>query len=248
MSIKIVGFGPGGGGTMTADAVNVVKTSEILVGYTGYIDYVKNLNPSAEIIQTGMRGEKERCRVAVLHALEGKRVCVVSSGDAGVYGMASLIYEMSAKHPEIEIEVIPGVTAALSCAAILGSPLSNDFACISLSDLLTPWDVIEKRLKGAAMGDFVVAIYNPSSKGRADNLRRACEILLEDKPASTLCGIVKNAYRPGQEHSFCTLGKLKYTETDMFTTIIIGNSSTGKINEKMVTARGYIIGSEGGGE
>jgi len=241
VSIKIVGFGPGSNGAMTADAVNAVKTSEVLVGYTGYIEYVESLNSSAEIIQTGMRGEKERCRIAIEHALKGKRVCIVSSGDAGVYGMASLIYEMSAPYPKLDIEVIPGVTAVLSCAAILGSPVSNDFACVSLSDLLTPWEVIEKRLRGAAAGDFVIAIYNPSSRGRADNLRRACEILLEIKPACTICGVVKNAYRTGQEHFYCNLEELKHTETDMFTTIIVGNKNTGMINGKMVTARGYDI-------
>ena len=239
MSLKIVGFGPGNQSVMTADAISAIKNSEIIVGYTGYIDFVQNLNPSAEIIQTGMMGERERCRIAVERALEGKQVCVVSSGDAGVYGMASLIYEMSAPFPEIEIEVVPGVTAALSCGAILGSPVSNDFATVSLSNLLTPWDVIEKRLRGAALGDFVICVYNPTSRNRADNLRKACEILLETKPAGTFCGIVKNAYRTGQEHYYCTLGELKDKKADMFTTIIIGNESTKMINGKMVTARGY---------
>lgn len=241
MSLRIIGFGPGSEGAMTADATAAIKASEIIVGYTGYIKYVDYLNPSAELISTGMKGEKDRCRIAIKQALKGKEVCIVSSGDAGVYGMASLIYEMSAAYPQLEIEIIPGVTAALSCAAILGSPISGDFACISLSDLLTPWGLIEKRLRGAAMGDFVIAIYNPTSRTRYANLPKACDILMEYKPAVCLCGIVKNAYRAKQEELFCTLEELKQAQVDMFTTILIGSENTSMINGKMVTARGYNI-------
>jgi precorrin-3B C17-methyltransferase len=224
---------------MTYDAVEAIKNSQVVVGYTGYIKYIEDINPSAEIIQNGMRGETERCRMAVERALEGKRVCVVSSGDAGVYGMASLIHELSAGHPELSIEVVPGVTAALAAAALLGAPISGDFAAVSLSDLLTGWELIEKRLKGAAQGDFVICVYNPSSRSRADHLQRACEILLEYKPAHTICGVVRNAYRPEQSVYSCTLPELKSAETDMFTTVIVGNANTEMINGKMVTARGY---------
>jgi len=241
MSLTIVGIGPGSYGAMTADAVTAIKTSEVVVGYTGYIQYVENLNTTAEIIQTGMRGEKERCRLAIERAVEGKRVSIVSGGDSGVYGMASLIYELSVDYPQFDIIVIPGVTAALACAAILGAPISGDFATVSLSDLLTPWELIEKRLRGAAIGDFVICTYNPASRNRADHLQRACNIILEYKPADTICGTVRNAYRQEQEHFYCSLEELRNTATDMFTAIIIGNVNTEMINGKMVTARGYEI-------
>jgi precorrin-3B C17-methyltransferase len=239
MNLTVVGIGPGMEGVMTADAVSALQNSDVLVGYSGYIQYVKNLNPAAEIVQTGMTSEVERCKEAVKLALTGKRVCVVSSGDSGVYGMASLIYELAAAYPELDISVVPGLTAALAAAAILGAPISGDFACISLSDLLTPWELIERRLRGAALGDFIVCIYNPSSRNRAGHLKKACEILLESKSAETVCGIVKNAYRPGQEHCFLTLNELKDAETDMFTIVIIGNASTVLLNGKIVTSRGY---------
>jgi precorrin-3B C17-methyltransferase len=187
-----------------------------------------------------MRGEEERCEAAIAEALRGKQVCVVSSGDAGIYGMAALLYELAEKHKAIEVEVIPGITAAVSAAAILGSPLTNDFAVISLSDLLTPWEEIEKRLELCSMADMVLCLYNPQSKKRSGYLEKACAVVLRHKPPITYCGYVRNAFREsGGESGICTLAELPKIPADMFTTVIIGNSETKLINGKLVTARGY---------
>ena len=187
-----------------------------------------------------MKGEAQRCRSAIDQALKGKRVCVVSSGDAGIYGMAALLYELAEKHPAIEIEVIPGITAAVSAAAILGSPLSNDFAVISLSDLLTPWEIIEKRLDACAAADMVICLYNPRSIKRSDYLKRASAVALRYQPPQTNCGYVRNALRGEKcESRVCTLAELQETQVDMFTTVIIGNSYTKIINGKLVAVRGY---------
>jgi len=192
-----------------------------------------------KVISTGMTGETERCSAAIKEALEGKNVCVVSGGDAGVYGMAGLVLELSAPHPQLEIEVIPGVTAACSTAAVLGAPLTHDFATISLSDRLTNWELIVSRLQAVAKADFVIALYNPASKARRDYLKKACEIIMEHRPPSTPCGIVRNAGREGESSQIKRLDELAVFDADMFTTIIIGNSGTKVKNGRLITPRGY---------
>lgn len=234
----LVGIGPGSADGMTQAAKAALEQSEVLCGYTVYLDLVRQQYPDKETYTTPMTRELERCRWAIDRAAEGKTVAMLCSGDAGVYGMAGPVLEL-AEGKNIEIEVVPGVTAALSGAAILGAPLMHDFCVISLSDLLTPWEVIERRLRCAAAGDFSIALYNPRSKKRPDHLRRACEILLEEKSPDTVCGWVKNIGRPGQCHGLATLKDLGSLELDMFTTVFIGASSTKNVNGRMVTPRGY---------
>ena len=234
----LVGIGPGSVDGMTQAAKAALEQSEVLCGYTVYLDLVRQQYPDKETYTTPMTRELERSRWAIDRAAEGKTVAMLCSGDAGVYGMAGPVLEL-AEGKDIEIEVVPGVTAALSGAAILGAPLMHDFCVISLSDLLTPWEVIERRLRCAAAGDFSIALYNPRSKKRPDHLRRACEILLEEKSPDTVCGWVKNIGRPGQCHGLATLKDLGSLELDMFTTVFIGASSTKNVNGRMVTPRGY---------
>jgi precorrin-3B C17-methyltransferase len=186
-----------------------------------------------------MTRETERCRAALSLAAQGETVSVVCSGDAGVYGMAGLIYELSEEFPPVDIEVIPGVTAALAGASVLGAPLTHDFAVVSLSDLLTPWDLIEKRLSFAAAADFCMALYNPASKKRCDYLQKACGVLLEHKSPKTVCGLVRNIGREGQHAEVMPLIRLANATADMFTTVFIGNAQTKMIRGKMVTPRGY---------
>ena len=213
---------------------------DLIVGYTAYIELVKPDFPEKEVLSTGMRREVDRCRAAVEAALTGRDVAVVCSGDSGVYGMAGLIYEVAQEYDPIEIEVVPGITAACGGAAVLGAPLTHDFAVISLSDLLTPWEKIEKRLSAAAQADFVICLYNPSSRNRPDYLQRACDILLRDKDPNTVCGTVRNIGREGEEGKLLTLAQLRDTQVDMFTTVFIGNSQTKVLGGKMVTPRGYL--------
>lgn len=234
----LVGIGPGSADGMTQAAKAALEQSEVLCGYTVYLDLVRQQYPDKETYTTPMTRELERCRWAIDRAAEGKTVAMLCSGDAGVYGMAGPVLEL-AEGKDIEIEVVPGVTAALSGAAILGAPLMHDFCVISLSDLLTPWEVIERRLRCAAAGDFAIALYNPRSKKRPDHLRRACEILLEEKSPDTVCGWVKNIGRPGQCHGLATLKELGSLELDMFTTVFIGASTTKNVDGRMVTPRGY---------
>lgn len=236
--LYVVGVGPGAAEQMTVKAMRVLESCEVIAGYGVYVDLVKPLLPEKEYLVTPMRKEADRCRMAIECALSGKRTAMISSGDAGVYGMAGLIYEL-AQGKELEIEVVPGVTAALSGGAVLGAPLTHDFAVISLSDLLTPWEKIEKRLECAAKADFAIAIYNPSSHRRADYLKRACEIMLRERSEQTVCGIVRNIGREGEEYRVMTLGELKDTQVDMFTTVFIGNQQTMEIDGKMITPRGY---------
>ncbi|MDY5846986.1 MAG: precorrin-3B C(17)-methyltransferase [Bariatricus sp.] len=237
--IYVVGIGPGGNDQMTIRAARVLEECQVIVGYTVYIDLVKEKYLEKRLIATPMKQEVKRCRMAFEEAKEGVSVAVVCSGDAGIYGMAGLIYELSVDYPGIEIEVVPGITAASGGAAVLGAPLMHDFAVISLSDLLTPWEKIEKRLRMAAMADFVICIYNPSSRKRADYLKKACECMLEFKEADTVCGIVKNIGREGEFMQVMSLKKLSETDVDMFTTVFIGNEQTKRIGDKMVTPRGY---------
>jgi len=239
MKLYVAGTGPGTIDELTPRARLAIESCDVVAGYSLYIDLIRELLSGKEIIATGMMGETERCGRAIQAALEGKSVCVVSSGDAGVYGMAGLILELAAPYPQLEVEVVPGVTAACSASAVLGAPLTHDSATISLSDRLTDWDVIEKRLRLAAQADFVICLYNPASKARKDHLKKACEILLESHDPETPCGIVRNIGRDGQHSQIVRLGGLKDVEADMFTTIVIGSSGTKIINGRLVTPRGY---------
>lgn len=239
--IYVVGIGPGGIEEMTIKAAKILAKCHVIVGYTVYVDLIKDEFKKARFITTPMKKEKERCIIAFEEAAKGSMVAIVCSGDAGVYGMASLMIEVSKEYSDIEVEVISGVTAALSGGALLGAPLTHDFAVISLSDLLTPWETIEKRLKAAAEADFVVSLYNPSSKKRSDYLKKACDIMLMYKTENTVCGIVKNIGRRGEACEITTLKELKDYSADMFTTVFIGNSQTKVIKGKIVTPRGYDI-------
>ncbi len=237
--LYVVGMGPGAKGSMTQDAITAIEASDLLCGYTAYIDLLKDDYPEKEILTTPMRQEVERCEKALEAAEGGRTVAMICSGDAGIYGMAGLIYELAPKYADVEIVVVPGVTAAISGAAVLGAPLMNDFCVISLSDLLTPWDVIEKRLHGAGAGDFAVAVYNPMSHKRTEHLRRACDILLQYRDPSTVCGWVQNIGREGFTSQILSLQDLRDTQVDMFTTVFIGNSQTVRLSDHMVTLRGY---------
>lgn len=239
--LYVVGIGPGECDKMTLEAERVLKSCDVIAGYSVYVDLIKELFSGKEYIVTGMRQEEERCDMALKAASEGKKTAVVCSGDAGVYGMAGLLMEMGVNYPDVEVRVVAGVTAALSGGAVLGSPLGHDFAVISLSDLMTPWEKIEERLKFAAAADFVLCIYNPSSRKRKDYLQRACNILMEYKSAETVCGYVQNIGREGENYKILSLAELKNTQVDMFTTVFIGNSQTKKIGNQMITPRGYKI-------
>ncbi len=197
-----------------------------------------------EFLTTPMRKEVDRCVLAFEEAKKGKTVAMICSGDAGVYGMSGLMLEIGVDYPEVEVEVIPGVTAATGGAAVLGAPLIHDFALISLSDLLTPWEKIEKRLLLASEADFVICLYNPSSHKRKDYLQKACDLMLQHKAPETVCGLVQNIGREGETYRILTLQELRDTQVDMFTTVFVGNSMTKEINGKMVTPRGYRHGKE----
>ena len=235
----VVGLGPGGPEGMTYEARAALDACGLLCGYGAYLELLKPLYPDRETFSTPMTKELERCRYALGQARLGRTVALVCSGDAGVYGMASPILELLPACPGAEVEIVPGVTAALSGAALLGAPLGHDFCVISLSDLLTPWALIEKRLRAAGEGDFALALYNPASHRRRDYLRRASEILLAYRGGDTPCGIVRNIGRAGQEARVLTLCELGDAECDMFSTVFIGSSQTKGIDGRMVTPRGY---------
>ena len=241
MKLTVVGLGPGGGPDLTGRAKAALEEADLIVGYTAYIELVRDAFPDKEFRATGMRREVDRCRMAVEEAAGGKTVAMVCSGDAGVYGMAGLIYEVAQEYPPIHIEVVPGITAACGGGALLGAPLTHDFAVVSLSDLLTPWEKIEKRLEAAAAADFVLCLYNPRSHSRKDYLQRACDILLRHKSPDTVCGYVQHIGRSGQRAVTTTLDQLRDNEeVDMFTTVFVGNEQTTLIGGKMVTPRGYL--------
>ena len=237
--LYVVGIGPGDEKNMTAACRCAIEQSDVIVGYSKYVELVAPLYPQKRTLDTPMTRETERCRAALDLAARGETVAVVCSGDAGVYGMAGLIYELSEDFPPVDIEVVPGVTAALAGAAVLGAPLTHDFAVISLSDLLTPWELIEKRLSCAAKADFCIALYNPASKKRRDYLQKACDILLRYKASETVCGLARNIGREGQSAEIMSLEQLGQAEVDMFTTVFVGNAQTKTLNGKMVTPRGY---------
>ena len=237
--IYVVGIGPGGCDQMTGIAMEALKASDTIIGYTVYVDLVKDTFPDKEFLTTPMKKEVDRCVLAFEEAVKGKVVSMICSGDAGVYGMAGLMYEVGVKYPQVELEIIPGVTAALGGAAVLGAPLIHDFCLISLSDLLTPWEKIEARLLGASQADFVICLYNPSSRKRHDYLQKACDLMMQYKSPETVCGTVSMIGREGEEYHLMTLKELRDTKVDMFTTVFVGNSQTKEINGKMVTPRGY---------
>lgn len=236
--IYCIGTGPGNQDLISERALKAIEESSVVAGYGVYIDLIPELLEGKELITTPMRQEVLRCEMAVKKAEEGLTVSLISSGDAGVYGMAGLLYE-TAENSGVEIEVVPGISAVLAAAAKLGAPLTHDFAVISLSDLLTPWEKIEKRLKNAAEAEFIISIYNPASKKRADYLKRACEIMSPYINGDTLCGYVRNCERENEETGILTFNELKDFQADMFTLIIIGNSTTKLINNRLVTPRGY---------
>ncbi len=238
-NIYVVGIGPGSYENMTGKAIETLRACDTIVGYTVYVDLVREHFPEKEFLTTPMRKEADRCRLAFEEAAKGKAVAMICSGDAGVYGMAGLMLEVGKDYPQIRVEVVPGVTAATGGAAVLGAPLIHDFAVISLSDLLTPWEKIEKRLLLAAEADFVICLYNPSSKKRSDYLRRACELMLRHRSPDTVCGMVSQIGREGETYRVLPLRELKDASADMFTTVFVGNSQTREIDGRMVTPRGY---------
>lgn len=239
--IFIVGMGPGTEAMMTVEAIETLERSDVIIGYPVYLELLGSRFQNKEFLSTPMKKEKERCEMCFAEAQKGKQVSLICSGDAGIYGMASLMYEIGKQYPETELAVIPGVTAASSGAAVLGAPLNHDFCVISLSDLLTPWEKIEKRLTAAAQGDFAIAIYNPSSHKRRDYLKRACDILLRDIEEDRACGYVENIGREGTRAVTCTLKELRETQVNMFTTVFIGNSGSEIVCGKLITKRGYQI-------
>ncbi len=239
--LYVVGIGPGNYEEMTLRAVRTLEQCQVIVGYTVYVDLVKQHFPDKEFLTTPMRQEVERCRLAFSQAAAGKDTAMICSGDAGVYGMGGVILEIGVDYPQVPVEIVPGVTAALSGGAVLGAPLMHDFAVISLSDLMTPWAQIEARLEAAAKANFSICLYNPSSKKRGDYLQKACETLLKYRSEDTVCGTVSNIGREGECRKLYTLKELKHVQTDMFTTVFVGNSETKIINGDMVTPRGYQI-------
>ncbi|MFT3983842.1 MAG: precorrin-3B C(17)-methyltransferase [Lachnospiraceae bacterium] len=239
--VTVIGIGPGMEEMMSVQALEALEECDVIVGYPVYIALLPERFKKKELITTPMRKEAERCRLCFEEAGKGKRTALVCSGDAGVYGLASLMYEIGEHYPDCEVTVIAGITAANSGAAVLGAPLNHDYCVISLSDLLTPWELIEKRLRAAMEGDFCIALYNPSSRKRADYLKRACTILLERAGRERACGYVENIGRSNTKAVTCTLGELREKQVNMFTTVFVGNSKTKIINGKLITNRGYQI-------
>ncbi|MCM1087332.1 MAG: precorrin-3B C(17)-methyltransferase [Muribaculaceae bacterium] len=241
--IYIVGMGPGREEMMTGEALAALEWSDVIVGYTLYLNLLPERFHEKELLSTPMRQEEARCRLCFEEAEKGKKVALICSGDAGIYGMASFMYAIGREYPETELFVIAGITAASSGAALLGAPLNHDFCCISLSDLLTPWDKVEKRLYAAAEGDFVIVLYNPSSQKRKGHLTKACDVLLSLIEQERACGYVENIGREGTRAAVCTLKELRDREVNMFTTVFIGNSESEIIDGKLITKRGYDLSS-----
>ena len=237
--LTVVGIGPGDHENMTVRADRALQACQVIVGYHVYVDMVKERYPDKEFLTTPMTREADRCRMALDAARDGKDVAMVCSGDSGIYGMAALIYELRGEAEDPEVDVIPGLTAACSGAALLGAPLTHDFAVISLSDRLTAWEKIEARLEAAARADLSIVLYNPASRGRPDYLRRACEILLRTLPEDRPCGIARNIGREGESRELMTLARLRDFQADMFCTVFVGNSQTKIIGGQLVTPRGY---------
>ena len=238
-TLYVVGMGPGEKKQMTGQALEVMEQCQVIAGYTVYVDLVRGLFPHKEFLTTAMTREEERCRKAFDCCMEGKNTAMICSGDAGVYGMAGLILELAKQYPGVSVRTVPGITAACAGAAVLGAPLMHDFAVISLSDRLTPLEVIWNRVEAAAQADFVICLYNPASKGRPDYFRQACSRILKYRAGHTVCGLAVNIGREGEGTEVLTLEELKERRVDMFTTVYIGNSHTRQIGPYMVTPRGY---------
>lgn len=241
MKIYVAGIGPGSPEDITPAVLSAVKDSDVVVGYKYYFQFITPyLKPGTECVDTGMKKERDRAEQAFRLAEEGKTVCVISSGDAGIYGMAPLIYEMKKqRQSDIEIIPLPGISAFQKAAALLGAPMGHDFCVVSMSDLMTPWALIEKRIKAAATGDFVTAIYNPKSSGRYWQLHRLKEIFLQERKPDTTVGYVRQAGREDQSVKLTTLEEFDPEDTDMFTIVIIGNSQSYEWNGNFITPRGY---------
>ncbi|MCC8165586.1 MAG: precorrin-3B C(17)-methyltransferase [Planctomycetes bacterium] len=238
-TLWVVGIGPGGRDGMTGQALAALEAAEVHCGYQAYVDLVRPLFPDKEVVATGMTREVERCQEALRLAASGRAVAMICSGDAGVYGMAGLVLELAGDIPPVDIEIVPGVSAAMAGAVVLGAPLMHDFAVISLSDLMTEWSLIEARLAAAAQADFVLCLYNPSSRKRHDYLARAAAIVGRHRAPDTVCGWVRNIGRDGQTSGILDLVGLESFAADMFTTVFIGNSQTKRLGDRMVTPRGY---------
>lgn len=238
--LYVVGLGPGSKAMMTQEAREVIEQTKTIVGYATYVRLIEDMIEGKELVVTGMRGEIDRCKKALEIAQTGKDVAIISSGDAGVYGMAGLIMDLASKQDaKVEIKVIPGVTASIAAAAHLGAPLMNDFCHISLSDLMTPWEVIEKRLHAAAAADFVICLYNPRSKGRPHHLRKALDIISQYKAGTTVVGIGKDVARPKEIDEITTIDDLDETMVNMTSIVIVGNKETYVHDGGMITPRGY---------
>lgn len=239
----MVGIGPGDHEHMSYKAYRTIREADVIVGYDTYIALIRDIiSPEQEVVGTGMKQEVERCAEAIRRAAIGKRVAVISSGDAGIYGMAGIVLELIFKmevHEKIAYEVIPGISAVNAAAASLGAPLMHDFAVISLSDLLTPWEKIKERVEHAALGDFVIALYNPKSLKRVWQIEEVREILLKVKPPHTPVGIVRNAKRTNEQVVVTNLEEFTQHSIDMFSLVLIGNSQTYILDGKIVTPRGY---------
>jgi cobalt-precorrin 5A hydrolase/precorrin-3B C17-methyltransferase len=243
----VVGLGPGARELMTAQALAAINCAEVVIGYDGYFGGVADLVEGKECLALPLTRERDRARLALERMRAGQTACVISSGDPGIYAMAGLVLECAGNEDETlldRIAIVPGVSAVNAAAALLGAPLGHDFAVISLSDLLTPWDAIERRLRAAAEGDFIVALLNPKSQRRDMQYGRAADILASHRPAETPVGVVRNAYRPGQTVAVTTVARMGEAMVDMFTTVIIGNSETQRFGRVVVTPRGYALGKE----
>ena len=240
----VVGFGPGDFKHITTRVVEVIQESDLIIGYKTYVDLIQDLVTEQTVVSTGMTEEVARAQEAVKQAESGKKVAVISSGDAGVYGMAGLVYEVLIEKgwkeaTGVEVEIVPGISAINSCASLLGAPVMHDSCTISLSDHLTPWELIAKRVEAAAQADFVIALYNPRSGRRTRQIVEAQKILLRYRSPETPVGLVKSAYRERQEVIITNLEEMLNHDIGMLTTVIIGNSSTFLYDNKIITPRGY---------
>lgn len=240
--VYCIGLGPGGREQMTLQALEAIKDSQVIIGYALYVDLISDLLAGKEVIASAMRQELERCRQALELAQAGKKVALVSSGDPGIYGMAGPLLELNSREGlGVAIEIVPGLTAASMAGALLGAPLMHDTALVSLSDLLTPWEVIEKRLRLAAEADFVTVLYNPKSNGRPHYIELARDIFMQHRSLQTPVGIVRNASRQGEEALVTTLDKMLLAEIDMTSIVIIGNSQSWQAEGRFITPRGYVL-------
>ena len=236
--LYVIGIGPGGLEHMTLKAKQAIEESNIVVGYNKYIDMIKPLVEDKELFSTGMRGEEARCRKALELSKENNTVALISTGDSGIYGMAGLILQMQ---EDESVEIIPGVTASSAAGSVIGAPLMHDNCNISLSDLMTPYDLIKKRVRNAADADMIISLYNPRSKGRPHYLREAIEIIKEYRELNTPVAVVRHALRDGQEYKLFTLENFDEEEVDMFSIVIVGNSQSFIKGGKFITPRGYDV-------